>query len=207
MATGCSRISEFRTGFECPVCFDLFDISESAKTPRTLTCNHSFCHECLERIIENDYNQVLCPLCRTCTDVDFGDLSQLPVPPCSRDTDPDVLLLLSLYKEIEDYKEKESLLEDKLKEAADLARQREEKLIKELKHCKMLSERTKMDIREQERQIIQLKMEKEEGNEYQQREQERQIMKLNNATEYHSRIERELNTQVEVLKFTCVFLL
>ena len=153
MATACTRTPDFRTGCECPVCFDSFDILESTKTPRKLSCDHIFCHECLESIIDDYHNRICCPLCRTYTEVHFRDLSQLPVHtfPSLEDADLDAScqhLILSLYEEIEDYKKKESVLEDKLKEAAVQARQREDKLIKELEQCKMLAERMKVFKRE-----------------------------------------------------------
>ena len=152
MATGCS--SDFTTGYECPICFDLFNSSESAKTPRTLICNHFFCHECLDNIVEQ--NQICCPLCRTPTAVDYGNLSQLPVhtfPPLSEEGDLDVncqLLVLSLYEQIEEYKKesRETLLEEKLKANVVQARQREDELLKELEHYKMLAERMKVFKRE-----------------------------------------------------------
>ena len=152
MATGGS--SEFTTGYECPICFDLFNSSETAKTPRTLICNHFFCYECLDNMIE--HNQICCPLCRTPTAVDYGNLSQLHVhtfPPLPEEGDLDVncqLLVLSLYEQIEEYKKesREILLEEKLKANVVQARQREEELLNELEHYKMLAERMKVFKRE-----------------------------------------------------------
>ena len=152
MATGGS--SEFTTGYECPICFDLFNSSETAKTPRTLICNHFFCYECLDNMIE--HNQICCPLCRTPTAVDYGNLSQLHVhtfPPLPEEGDLDVncqLLVLSLNEQIEEYKKesREILLEEKLKANVVQARQREEELLNELEHYKMLAERMKVFKRE-----------------------------------------------------------
>ena len=41
---------------ECPVCLDQY------KLPQLLTCHHTFCKNCVDRLIRNDY--VKCPLCK-----------------------------------------------------------------------------------------------------------------------------------------------
>ena len=41
---------------ECPVCLDQY------KLPQILTCQHTFCKSCLDRLIRKDF--VKCPLCK-----------------------------------------------------------------------------------------------------------------------------------------------
>ena len=51
---------------ECPICFDIFGINQShIKAPKVLKCGDTICKECLEKIIENLFEDFfLCPLCK-----------------------------------------------------------------------------------------------------------------------------------------------
>ena len=46
----------------CSVCFELFDIN--IHVPRILPCSHSFCHVCIERLLNNSPGILACPECR-----------------------------------------------------------------------------------------------------------------------------------------------
>jgi len=52
---------ELEKELECSLCRDLF------REPKTLTCLHSFCLECLEIYIEKNHSNIClsCPICRT----------------------------------------------------------------------------------------------------------------------------------------------
>ncbi|XP_071494568.1 tripartite motif containing 13-like [Diadema antillarum] len=58
---------------ECPVCLTLFN------QPKSLTCSHTFCKDCLERIFLTQTNQhtISCPVCRTETSVPNGEVAKL----------------------------------------------------------------------------------------------------------------------------------
>ncbi|XP_071504788.1 uncharacterized protein [Diadema antillarum] len=58
---------------ECPICLTLFN------QPKTLTCSHTFCKDCLESIVQTQPNQqtIKCPVCREGTLVPSGDVSKL----------------------------------------------------------------------------------------------------------------------------------
>ncbi|KAL7668323.1 hypothetical protein ACOME3_009029 [Neoechinorhynchus agilis] len=48
------QLEDLRT---CPICLDTF------KDPRALPCCHTFCCQCIEKIVENE-RQISCPCCR-----------------------------------------------------------------------------------------------------------------------------------------------
>ncbi|XP_066546427.1 E3 ubiquitin-protein ligase TRIM56 [Amia ocellicauda] len=48
---------------QCKICFEVY------RTPRTLSCLHSFCEPCLEQLLEKGQGSVCCPECRTVTDL------------------------------------------------------------------------------------------------------------------------------------------
>ena len=57
---------------DCPVCFDRYD--QSSKCPRMLNCGHTFCHSCLERILQNS------KLCSTCNKkITFNNVGDVPI--------------------------------------------------------------------------------------------------------------------------------
>ncbi|XP_071506773.1 tripartite motif-containing protein 3-like [Diadema antillarum] len=58
---------------ECPICLTLFN------QPKSLTCSHTFCKGCLERVSQTQPNQqtITCPVCRKETPVPSGDVSKL----------------------------------------------------------------------------------------------------------------------------------
>ncbi|XP_072163698.1 tripartite motif-containing protein 3-like [Diadema setosum] len=58
---------------ECPICLTLFN------QPKLLTCSHTFCKGCLERVSQTQASQqtITCPVCRKGTPVPSGDVSKL----------------------------------------------------------------------------------------------------------------------------------
>ncbi|XP_072163692.1 uncharacterized protein [Diadema setosum] len=58
---------------ECPICLTLFN------QPKLLTCSHTFCKGCLERVYQTQPSQqtITCPVCRKGTPVPSGDVSKL----------------------------------------------------------------------------------------------------------------------------------
>ncbi|XP_072173899.1 uncharacterized protein [Diadema setosum] len=58
---------------ECPICLTLFN------QPKSLTCSHTFCKHCLERVLETQRNQqaVKCPVCREGTPLPSGNVGKL----------------------------------------------------------------------------------------------------------------------------------
>ena len=59
--------------FECPVC--LSDMVE--RSPRILSCVHTFCSECLNQLINN--RKIECPTCREITELKTNDVQELKV--------------------------------------------------------------------------------------------------------------------------------
>ena len=59
--------------FECSVCFN--DMLE--RSPRILSCLHSFCTECLQQLINS--NKINCPTCREVTELKTNDVNELKV--------------------------------------------------------------------------------------------------------------------------------
>ena len=53
---------------ECPICYEQFN--ESNLCPRMLSCGHSFCSSCLERLLHG--NTIDCPTCKTPVNVTSG---------------------------------------------------------------------------------------------------------------------------------------
>ena len=63
----------------CSVCFEQFE----DRNPRTLPCVHSFCSECIQRVLNaaqcvKRTNDVLCPICQTPATIPGGNVSKLP---------------------------------------------------------------------------------------------------------------------------------
>ncbi|XP_071510937.1 uncharacterized protein [Diadema antillarum] len=58
---------------ECPICLSLFN------QPKSLTCSHTFCKDCLESIFQTRPNQqtIACPVCRRETPLPRGGVSKL----------------------------------------------------------------------------------------------------------------------------------
>ena len=53
---------------ECPICCEQFN--ESDRCPRMLSCGHTFCSSCLERLLHG--NTIDCPTCKTTVNVTSG---------------------------------------------------------------------------------------------------------------------------------------
>ena len=60
---------------ECPVCCELFD--DQNISPRILSCGHSFCTGCLERLPIAD-DKIACPTCRDEVNVPQAGVAGLP---------------------------------------------------------------------------------------------------------------------------------
>ena len=63
----------------CAVCFELFE----DRDPRTLPCVHSFCRECIQRVLNTarivkKTDDILCPVCQTPATIPGGNVSKLP---------------------------------------------------------------------------------------------------------------------------------
>ncbi|XP_071480748.1 uncharacterized protein [Diadema antillarum] len=58
---------------ECPICLTLFN------QPKLLTCSHTFCKDCLQRIsqTQSDKETITCPICRKETPILSGDVDKL----------------------------------------------------------------------------------------------------------------------------------
>ena len=69
-------LKEFVT---CSVCFELFE----DRDPRTLPCVHSFCSECIQRVLNTGKSvkrtdDIICPICQTPATIPGGKVSKLP---------------------------------------------------------------------------------------------------------------------------------
>ncbi|RXM27657.1 E3 ubiquitin-protein ligase TRIM56 [Acipenser ruthenus] len=65
MATADPQLSELieEEFLKCKICFELY------KSPRILPCLHSYCEQCLEKLLEKGKGTIYCPECRTETRV------------------------------------------------------------------------------------------------------------------------------------------
>ena len=83
MATGHKLVKEITDQFlHCKICFEPF------KDPKTLSCLHTFCADCLQKHVDSDTNRssrfllysryITCPLCRGKTEIPSGGIRRLP---------------------------------------------------------------------------------------------------------------------------------
>ncbi|KAK6486736.1 E3 ubiquitin-protein ligase TRIM56-like [Huso huso] len=72
MATADPQLSEMieEEFLKCKICFELY------KTPRILPCLHSYCEQCLAKMLEKGQGTICCPECRTKTYVQ-GNVSNI----------------------------------------------------------------------------------------------------------------------------------
>ncbi|KAL9958079.1 hypothetical protein ACROYT_G035048 [Oculina patagonica] len=60
---------------ECPICLEKF------VEPKVLSCQHTYCRKCLEKLVarlDRENYEVTCPECRASTKVPGGDVNRLP---------------------------------------------------------------------------------------------------------------------------------
>ena len=62
-------------GLDCSVCFEPFD--DQNICPRILSCGHTFCTGCLERVLPAD-DKIPCPTCRVEVNVPQAGVAGLP---------------------------------------------------------------------------------------------------------------------------------
>lgn len=83
MATGNKLVKEITDQFlHCKICFEPY------KEPKTLTCLHTFCADCIQKHVDSDSNRssrfllysryITCPLCRSKTEIPSGGVRRLP---------------------------------------------------------------------------------------------------------------------------------
>ncbi|XP_070561579.1 uncharacterized protein [Ptychodera flava] len=56
----------------CQLCFEVY------KTPKLLSCQHSFCEHCLERWVQTNHGRLVCPCCRQHVSLPVGGVKGLP---------------------------------------------------------------------------------------------------------------------------------
>lgn len=61
--TSCNGLARFRAQLVCGVCLDFL------QKPKLLDCAHSFCQECLEKMIKTADRELECPCCRQVTNL------------------------------------------------------------------------------------------------------------------------------------------
>ena len=65
--------------FECKVCME----DMVGRQPRTLHCNHTFCHDCLRKLIRTKFGIaekiIPCPTCRVETSIPSGNIDKLAI--------------------------------------------------------------------------------------------------------------------------------
>lgn len=83
MATGNKLVKEITDQFlHCKICYEPY------KEPKTLTCLHTFCSDCIQKHVDSDSNRssrfllysryITCPLCRSKTEIPNGGVRRLP---------------------------------------------------------------------------------------------------------------------------------
>ncbi|KAH3735165.1 uncharacterized protein LOC127851734 [Dreissena polymorpha] len=82
MATGHKLVKEITDQFlHCKICYEPY------KEPKTLTCLHTFCADCIQKHVDSDTNRssrfllytryITCPLCRAKTEIPSGGVRRL----------------------------------------------------------------------------------------------------------------------------------
>ena len=57
---------------KCCICFE--DYNKTDRIPKMLTCQHSFCSQCLSQIYNTDRDNVTCALCRQKMNIKYEDV-------------------------------------------------------------------------------------------------------------------------------------
>lgn len=83
MATGNKLVKEITDQFlHCKICYEPY------REPKTLSCLHTFCADCIQKHVDSDSNRssrfllysrfITCPLCRSKTEIPTGGVRRLP---------------------------------------------------------------------------------------------------------------------------------
>ncbi|KAL4233434.1 hypothetical protein ACF0H5_008115 [Mactra antiquata] len=83
MATGNKLVKEITDQFlHCKICYEPY------REPKTLSCLHTFCSDCIQKHVDSDSNRssrfllysrfITCPLCRSKTEIPTGGIRRLP---------------------------------------------------------------------------------------------------------------------------------
>jgi len=85
------------SSLECPICTNRY-ATEGLRQPKILKCGHTFCTDCIRKLLEANINQVRCPYCFVITPVGVMGIYGFPV----NRTLVDILNNLSLLDGIEE---------------------------------------------------------------------------------------------------------
>lgn len=77
LVSGPTVASLLQVVFECPICLESYDTNE--RRPRTLSCGHSHCTDCITQLIYQYGGLVTCAFCRKQHSTRVNAATKIPV--------------------------------------------------------------------------------------------------------------------------------
>ena len=95
---------------QCSLCFNNYE--DNRKPLILISCGHTYCEICLEKIFENNKKEIVCPECKLITNLPENNINKLPKNRIAMDLN--FLTKKKLEINIKNEKEEKKLIKEKI---------------------------------------------------------------------------------------------